>query len=83
MIFQPTVNRPVSTVVVKLPSFLSWLLQDIVDVHGQDSPPFDMKFLFAYRTPLNTMKSWMRRMAMSQFDIYALGNRLPLVSEKQ
>ena len=72
----------VSTVVVKLPSFLSWILQDLVDVFEREGVdlPFEMRFLFAYRTPINSMKSWLKRIAMSQFDTQALGNRLPLVS---
>ena len=38
-----------------------------------------MRFLFAYRTPANALRSWLRRIAMSQFDVFALAGRLPLL----
>ena len=50
----------VSTIVIKMPPHLPWLMKPLTRVEEALKPYFGMSFLFLYRNPLDFMKSWLR-----------------------
>ena len=55
-----TPNDTVSTIVLKLPAHLPWLLKPLLQIRADMQPFFEMSFLFAYRNPIDSFQSWLR-----------------------